>query len=129
MPDWLISVLNVARLKAYVASAGRYAAVQAVLFLVLMVLIGLAAAFALTALTIWLVTLWGLAIAFAAMAGGFLVVALLLEIVIVVRRRRWNKRKRTSAPRSEMPSDQAAFGTIAAIAIIGYVLGRQLMRR
>lgn len=127
MPDWLISVLGAARLKSYLTSLGRYAAAQMVLFVALLMLIGLAAIFALTALTIWLVTLWGLAIAFAAVAGGFLVLALLLEIVIVVRQSRW--KKRTSAPRPEMPSDQAAFGSIAAIAIIGYVLGRQLLRR
>ncbi len=128
MPGGLLLVLG-ERLKSYLELLGRYAAVQTVLALALLALIVLAAGFGVTALTIWLAGLWGPAPAFAAVGAGFLVVALLLEVVIVVRRRGRNKHAPSFKAKADMPPEQAAFGSVAAMAVIGYLIGRQLMRR
>lgn len=126
MPGGLLSALGVARLKTYLQALGRYAGVQALLIVSLVVLIALAAGFGVTALTIWLASEVGAAAAFAAVAGGFLVVALLLQVAIVLRKRKRERRAPLSS--GTEPSDQMAFGSIAALAVIGYLLGRRLER-
>ena len=126
MPGGLISALGLARLKVYLESLGRYLGLQAVLILALSLLLVLAAGFGVTALTIWLTTQLGAATAFAVVASGFFVVALLVQVAILVR-----KRKRTryaAAFGAEVQSDQMAFGSVAAMAVIGYLLGRQVLR-
>lgn len=126
MPDGLLSILGIAGLKSYVVSLGRYAGVQLGLIAALLVTLGLAAGFSVTATTIWLASLWGAAVAFAVVGAGFLVAALLLEVVILVRR---NRRPGIAPPyKTDMPGDQV-LGSIAAMAIIGYLLGRRFVRR
>ena len=101
---------------------------QVLLISVLLVLATLAAAFGLTALTIWLSTLFGAAIAFAIVAAGFLVLAVAVQVAVTIHRQR---RKRAASPllgSAGETSDQAAFGSIAAFALIGYLLGRRVER-
>ncbi len=124
MGGGLISALGVARLTTYLQALGRYVGVQAVLIVSLLVLVALAAGFGVTALTIWLASELGAAAAFAAVAGGFLVVALLLQVAIALRRRR----RRPSLSNGAEHSDQLTFGSIAALAVIGYLLGRRFER-
>jgi hypothetical protein len=127
MPGGLISALGLVRLKTYLESLGRYAAIQAALAAVLGALLVLTAGFGVTALTIWLAQQLGAAAAFAIVGAGFLMMALLLEVVIVTR-----KRKRPAGQLlfgDKEPSDQVALGSIAALAVIGYLLGRRGERR
>jgi len=131
MPGGLFSILGVARLKSYLESLGRYAGVQAALTAALLVLITLAAGFGITALTIWLVELYGAALAFAFVAAGFVVVALVLQLVLTVRKRRRAARVAPLLGQNDQTdqagmSDQTALGSIAAIAVIGYLLGRRI---
>ena len=122
-----LSALGIGRLKSYLESLGRYAGIPAVLIGALLGMIVLALGFGVTALAIWLSSLWGAAIAFAVVGAGFLVAALLLEVIVMVRK---NRRTKIVPPyRADMASDQAAFGSVAAMAIIGYILGRRIMRR
>ncbi len=132
MPGGLLSALGIVRLKNYLASLGRYVVGQAVLLAGLLLMIVLALGFGVTALTIWLAEQWGPAIAFGVVAGGFLVLALILEVIMVVRRmgRADAARKQPAAAfGAGMPPDQMAFGSVAAMAVLGYILGRQIMRR
>jgi hypothetical protein len=128
----LLSLLGIAQLKAQLESLGRYAGAQAILVGSLAVLIVAAVGFALAALTVWLSEQWGPAAALAAVAGGLVVVALLLEVVIVLRKNARTKHARAfvaDAPPDQAALGQAAFGSVAAVAILGYILGRQIMRR
>lgn len=126
MPDGLLSILGIAGLKSYVVSLGRYAGIQMGLVAALLVTLALAAGFGVAAITIWLASLWGAAVAFAVVGAGFFVAALLLEVVILLRR---NRRPGIVPPfKADMPGDQV-LGTIAAMAIVGYLLGRRFMRR
>lgn len=123
----LLSILGIVQLKAQLESLGRYAGAQAILLGTLMVLILAAVGFGVAALTVWLSALWGTAAALAAVAGGFVVVALLLEVVIVLRK---NARAKHARPFvADAPPDQAALGSVAAMALVGYLIGRQFLRR
>ncbi len=126
MPGGLLTALGVARFKAHLEAWGRYAGVQALLISALVVLVVVAAGFAVAALTIWLSAQLGAAAAFAVVAAGLLALALLLQIVILVRKR---KKARVAPLFGDGDrSDQVAFGSLAAIAVIGYLLGRRTER-
>jgi uncharacterized PurR-regulated membrane protein YhhQ (DUF165 family) len=127
MAGGLISALGLARLKAQLESLGRYAAAQAALTAVLVTLAGLAAVFGVAALTIWLAELFGAALALAIVAAGFLVAALITQLVITVRKRR--RAQRAPLMAEGEASDQAALGSIAMMAVVGYLLGRRFERR
>lgn len=129
-PGTLSAALGVARLKSHLEALGRYAGVQVLLAVAMALLVALAAGFGVTALTIWLADRFGAAAAFATVAAGFLVLALLVQIVLNVRRRRHQRRRGAREPlfSDKERSDQAAFGSIAAFAVIGYLLGRRAER-
>ena len=127
MPGGLISALGLARLEVHLESLGRYLGLQALLISALLLLLVLAGGFGVTALTIWLTTQLGTATAFAVVAAGFLMVALLVQVVILVLKAR--RRRYAAAFGAEVQSDQMAFGSVAAMAFIGYLLGRQVLRR
>jgi hypothetical protein len=127
MPSSLLSAVSLMRLKSQLQSLGRYAAVQGVLLAVLGVLLTLAVGFGITAATIWLATQLGAAAAFAIVAAVLVVVAMPVQIAIVVR-----KRQRVARPSllgEGEPSAQMALGSLAALAVIGYLLGRRTERR
>ncbi len=124
----LISALGAARLKSHVEALARYAGVQALLVSVLMLLLVAAAGFGVTALTIWLSDQLGAAAGFLVVAAGFLVLALVVQIVVMVRRQRHRRAMRRPLFSESERSDQVAFGSIAAFAVIGYLLGRRAER-
>ena len=125
----LISALGAARLKSHLEALGRYAGVQALLVLALVLLLALAAGFGVTAVTIWLSDQLGAAVGFLVVATGFLVLALVVQIVVMVRKQRHRRAARQPLFSESERSDQAAFGSIAAFAVIGYLLGRRAERR
>ena len=124
----LISAFGAARLKSHVEALGRYVGVQALLVSVLMLLLALAAGFGVTALTIWLSNQLGAAAAFTVVAAGFLVLALLVQATVMVHKQRRRRTAREPLFSESERLDQAAFGSIAAFAVIGYLLGRRAER-
>ena len=124
----LISALGAARLKSHVEALGRYVGVQALLVFVLLLLLALAAGFGVTALTIWLSNQLGAAAAFTVVAAGFLVLALVMQATVIVHKQRHQRAVRQPLFGDSERSDQAAFGSIAAFAVIGYLLGRRAER-
>ena len=128
----ILSALGVVRLKNYLESVGRYAVIQIVLLAGMLLMIVMALGFGVTALTIWLTEQWGAPLAFAAVAAGFLLFAVVIQIIMTANKNARAKNEPTakvSASAADVPPDQVAFGSVAAMAVIGYILGRQLLRR
>jgi hypothetical protein len=127
MAAWLISTLGLGALRGDLKTFGRYIGGQALILLALLTLAVIAAGFGLTAVTLWLTAQVGAAAAFAIVAAGLCVLAVGLQVVLTVRRRR-----RASRPGVRMAdrlqSNEAAIGSIAALALVGYLLGRRLER-
>lgn len=122
-----MTALALARLKIHLGSLARHAGMQALLLSVLLVLLALAGGFSVTAATIWLADRLGAAAAFAIVAAGALMAALLVHLAIVFRQRRWARRPALFGDKER--SDQAALGSIAVLTVIGYLLGRRSERR
>ena len=126
MPGGLLAALGIARLRAYVESLARYVVGQTLLATTALVFLAVAVAFAVTALTIWLTSLFGAAVAFVILAGGFLLMALVLLVAMSIRK---HGQARRTATLGESPQpNQAALAAVAAVAAIGYLLGRRFDR-
>ena len=61
-------------------------------------------------------------------AAGFLVLALVVQATVIVHKQRHQRAVRQPLFGDSERSDQAAFGSIAAFAVIGYLLGRRAER-
>ncbi len=127
MPGGLLAALGVARLKAYVESTARYVAGQTLLATTALLFLAVSVAFAVTALTIWLTSLLGAAAAFAIVAGGLFLVALVLLMTMSIRKH--SQVRRTTGLGESAQPNQVALAAVAAVAAIGYVLGRWFDRR
>ncbi len=126
MPGGLLTALGALRLRIYLKSLARHVGAQAALLAVLLLMLLLAGGFGVTAVTIWLADQLGAAAAFAIEAAGALMAALAIYLVVALRRQKWARRPAlfSDAERSE----QAALGSIAVLAVIGYFLGRRAER-
>ena len=91
--------------------------------------------FALAALAVWLSSALGPIAAYGIIAGGFAVIGIFIQIGLAVST---NNRKKT-APKISIPGfaqsdgtqtpDVANLGSMAIIAIAGFLLGRQIFRK
>jgi hypothetical protein len=100
---------------------------QTLLATTALVFLAAAVAFAVAALAIWLTSLFGAAVALAILAGGFLLMALVLLMAMSIRK---HGQARRTATLGESPQpNQAALAAVAAVAAIGYLLGRRFDRR
>jgi hypothetical protein len=139
----LLSTFGLAAVKAEARAAaqkfGRQAAIAAATGLLVLTAIGLA----LAALTVWLAgevgTIWALLI----VAGGLLVIAAILQLVVRLsdRRRPAYRAARMpppgftgppfgAAPASgEAPPPGSVIGSAAVVALVGFLLARQLSKK
>lgn len=137
----LLSVVGLAAVKAEAKATarrmGRQAAVAGVTALLLLAAIGLA----LAALTVWLAgevgTIWALLI----VAGGLVVIAAIVQIAVRLADGRRPSRRPFVAPPPppmgdplrgagvEEPPAGSALGAVAAVAVVGFLLARQLLRK
>jgi hypothetical protein len=134
---WLMSAIGFATLKgeasqlaARVAKRTALAAAMAVLWLI-------AFSFALAALTVWLSQELGAAAALAIIAAALAVIGLALQVTLALGRKRrpppapgirfpgLGASDGTAAP----PGEGQAIGSLAVIALTGYLLARQLFRK
>jgi hypothetical protein len=134
MLRWLISTIGVTALKgevsAMVKRASRRAALAAVAFLLWLIAFG----FALAAFVVWLSAQLGGIGACAIVAGIFAVLGLGIQIGLAIGSRR---RSETRSPLAglatgldkELGVNAGSLGSMAVVALAGYLLGRRLFRR
>ena len=131
---WLISVIGLAALKGEVwAIAGRVT-IRALLTALVFVLWLTASGFAVAALAIWLAAKLGVIVACAIVAAGLALTGLAIEFGLMLNARR--HRSRTTKvlqgaiprPAGSLHRDLGRLGSMAIIAVAGYLLSRQLFR-
>ena len=133
---WLISAVGFAALKGEVSGIVQRAAQRAVLMLMVLLLWLGAFSFALAALAVWLSSELGPIAAYGIIAGGFAVIGIAIQVGLAISAR---SRKR-AAPKMSIPGfttsadgthtpDVANLGSMAIVAIAGYLLGRQIFRK
>lgn len=133
---WLISAIGFAALKGEVSGIVQRATRRAALMLIVLLLWLGAFGFALAALAVWLSSALGPIAANGIIAGGFAVIGIFIQIGLAVST---NNRKKT-APKISIPGfaqsadgtqtpDVANLGSMAIIAIAGFLLGRQIFRK
>jgi hypothetical protein len=133
---WLISAIGFATLKGEVSAMVQRAAQRAVLMLMVLLLWLGAFSFALAALAVWLSSELGPIAAYGIIAGGFAIIGIFIQIGLAVSA---NNRKK-AAPKISIPGftpnadgtqtpDVANLGSMAVIAIAGFLLGRQIFRK
>jgi len=133
----LLSAIGLAALKAEIRAAGRRIAVAAISGLLLVT----AVCFAVAAFAVWLAGEIGTTWALLAIAGGFLVLALIVQGVarLAAGRRRHRPPPARPVPPSPAPNEpQPADATIppgseissvAIVALVGFLLARQMLQR
>ena len=129
-----LGAIGLAALKAEIRAAGRRIAIAAISGL----LLALAACFAIAACTVWLAGMIGTIWALLVMAALFLV---LMLIVQGVARLALGRRRRPPPPpplspaaAGEAPTEDAVppgseIGAVAIVALIGFLLARQMLQR
>ena len=131
---WLISAIGFAAVKGEASSAAHRFGNRALLFALLALLWATAFGLALATLTVWLSSLVGVAAACGIAAAGVAIAGLIVQVAMIV----GNRRDRQSLnlpfpglatnPDGTPPFDSASLGSMAVVAIAGYLLGRQLFR-
>jgi len=129
----LLASVGLAALQGEITATVQRAKRRAILTAIAVVFWLLTFAFALAALTVWLAGVVGPLIACVAIAGGFAVVALILQLAASAQKRR----KRPPPSLADMVSEAAGkeggegtvFGLLAIVAVAGYLLGRRILRR
>jgi hypothetical protein len=133
---WLISAIGFTALKGEASSIARRVGRRATLVALLALLWLTAFGLALAALTAWLSDELGVIAACAIMAAGLTVTGLAIQLALVL----GNGRKPQSGFNFPIPgltanpdgapgAEGANLGSMAVVAIAGYLLGRQLFRR
>lgn len=134
---WLISAIGFATLKDEARQfAGRLARNLA-LAAAIAVLWVIAFGFGLAALTIWLADVLGAAAACTIIAAALAVIGLALQLTLALTNRKHRSQARSSvrfpglgaSAGGEPAGDGQALGSIALIALAGYLLGRQIFRK
>ncbi len=133
----LLGAIGLAALKAEIRAAGKRAAVAAISGLLLLT----AVCFAIAALAVWLAGEIGAIWALLVIAGGFLVLALIVQGVarLTADRPRYRPPPARPAPSSPPPVEPqpanrtvppgSEIGTVAIVALVGFLLARQMLRR
>lgn len=131
---WLISAVGLAAFKSE-ASAIMQRASRRALLVALVILLWLTAfGFALAALSTWLTTELGSIAAYAIIAGSLAVIGFAIQLAIAISARR---QPRLNVPFASLNSNSDArldtersnLGSMAIVAVVGYLLGRQIVRR
>jgi hypothetical protein len=130
----LLSAIGLAALKAEIRAAGQRIAVAAISGLLLLTAVCLAIA----GLAVWLAGEIGTVRALFAIAGGFLVLALIVQVVarLASGRRRYRPPPVPPGPAPEeaQPADAtippgSEIGAVAVVALVGYLLARKMLQR
>jgi hypothetical protein len=132
---WLVSAVGLAALKGEASAIARRVTIRASLTALGAVLWLTALGFAVAALAVLLSAELGVIPACAIIAGGLAVVG--LAILVGLRLGAGRRRRRMPKPLAGLSSglggspgaDIGGLGSLAVIAIAGYLLGRQLFRR
>jgi hypothetical protein len=131
---WLISTIGLAALKGEVSAMASRAAQRSFLHVIAFLLFVLAFGFALAAFTIWLAGVVGVIYACAIVAAVFAVVGIAIQISLAMTKRR----PQSASPLADLAGPAAAgvaaqsggiLGSLAIVAIVGWLLGRQLFRK
>jgi hypothetical protein len=133
---WLISAIGFAALKGEVSSVARRVGNRALLVALLALLWVTAFGLALAALTVWLSALVGVAAACGIVATGVALVGLIILLVMIFGNRTESKAAPVGLPFPGLTAnpggtpriDGSSLGSMAVVAIAGYLLGRQLFR-
>lgn len=139
----VLSAIGLAALKIEARAIAQRVARQAALGVATGLLVLTALGLALAALTVWLAGLIGTIWALLAVAGGLLLIAAILQIVARAGSPRRRPRPADAPPRRpaprepeeesaqdpEQPPPGSALGSVAVVAVAGFLLARQMFRR
>jgi hypothetical protein len=133
MFSWLLSAVGLTALKAELTTMARRARQRFILFAVAAILWVVAFGFALAALTVWLAGVFGPMAAYLIIAAAFAVIAVALLLIASAVSRREPQQSVAAllaevqkAGNANAPTDA---GSLAIIALAGYVMGRELFGR
>jgi len=128
----LISTIGLTALKNEVTTAAERTGRRAGLYALATVLWLTAFGFLLAALAVWLTRLWGPIAAYAVVAAGLAVLALIVHLILALSARR---RPQTdfsaalsglAAPAGAAAGPGADIGALAVVAVVGWLLGRRM---
>jgi hypothetical protein len=128
----LISTIGLSALKNEVTSAAERTGRRAGLYALAAVLWLTAFGFLLAALAVWLTRLWGPIAAYAVVAAGLVVAALIVHLVIALsaRRRPQSDFSATlaglAAPAGAAAGPGSDIGALSVVAVVGWLLGRRM---
>lgn len=138
----ILTALGLAALKGEAKAAARRVGRRAAFAATTIVLLVLAFSFGLAALTVWLAGLVGVIWALLIIAAAMLVLALIVQFIAYLsdrnppRRQRFRPQMAAAADLGQAASDEdaeaptgSAVGSLAVIAVVGFVLARQLFKR
>lgn len=130
----LISTIGLSALKNQVTTAAERTGRRAGLYALAAVLWLTASGFLLAALAVWLTRLWGPIAAYAVVAAGLAVVALIVHLIIALSARRRPRSDFSAtlsglglvAPAGAAAGPGADIGALAVVAVVGWLLGRRM---
>ncbi len=129
----LISTLGLATLRQEIAGTVRRGMMRAAMATVAVLFWLIAFGFALGALTAWLAATFGAVIACAIIAAGFAIIALVLHFIGAASARRDAPPSLASVvdemENRETAPEENPLGTLAVVALVGYIMGRYFVRR
>jgi hypothetical protein len=138
----VLSAIGLAALRIEARAVARRVARRAALAAVTGVLLLTALGFALGALTVWLAQLIGAIAALLTVAGGLIVIAAIIQIAGRMGGSRRKPRAASApppraasvrptepAPDADEPPPGSALGSVAVVAVAGFLLARQMFRR
>jgi len=138
MLHWLISAIGLAALKSEISAMAERAGRRAILYVLIVVLWLTALGFAVATFTIWLSGQLGAIAACGIIAAALAVLGLALQLGLTLSARR---RSRPQPPSIDMllaelgksaggaATDAGPLGPLALVAVLGWLLGRQMGRK
>lgn len=126
---WLLSTVGLAFVTGEVTAMAQRAARRGALFVSIVVLWLIAFGFAIAALSVWLATLVGVIWALAILAGVFALLGLTAQIAFMLSAQRPAQPVNPLAGLTGNPatggSSVSLLGSLAVVAVLGWLLGRQ----
>lgn len=128
----LISAIGFSALKTEVTNAAERTGRRAGLYGLAAVLWLTAFGFLLAALAVWLTRLWGPIAAYAVVAAGLAVAALIVHLVVALSARRRPQSDFSAAlaglaaPTGTAAGPGSDIGALAVVAVVGWLLGRRM---
>ncbi|MCR4282273.1 MAG: hypothetical protein NUV72_04510 [Bauldia sp.] len=134
---WLISAIGGAALKGEVSAMAQRAGRRTILYALAVVLWLTACGFAIAAFTVWLAGQLGVIAACTIIAAALAVIGLALQLGLAFTASRRNERSvekvlAALAAQAEPPAavgEGSALGSLALVAILGWLLARQVSRK